>query len=117
MDVRTQRRLGTVAVINGAALLIAPRLLRFDDPFGDRERIFLISGMALVLIGLVALLGIAEWGKGMAPKWSSLLRVSLGVALMLAGLHFSGNKGWGFLMLPFALVSTVLMTIGLRRRT
>jgi hypothetical protein len=35
---------------------------------------------------------------------------------MLTGLLLIENKAWGFLMLPLALVSTVLMTIGLRRR-
>lgn len=116
MTIRSQRRLGMLAIFNGAALLIVPRLLPLDDPFGDRARIFQISGTALTLIGLVALLGIAEWGKGMGPKWSRFLRVSLGLALMLTGLLLSENKAWGFLMLPLALVSTVLMTIGLRRR-
>lgn len=109
-----------LATLNGAALLIVPRLLPLDDPFGDRARIFLISGTALTLIGLVALLGIAEWGKGIGPKWSGALRISLGLCLALFGafLNLSSlSKSWGFLSLPLTLVATVLLTIGLRRHT
>ncbi|MBB6051360.1 hypothetical protein [Armatimonas rosea] len=119
MTIRSQRRLGMLAIFNGAALLIASRLLPLDDPFGDRARIFQISGTALTLIGLVALLGIAEWGKGMEPKWSGVLRISLGLCLALFGTFLnlsSFSKSWGFLSIPLTLVATILLTIGWCRR-
>lgn len=74
------------------------------------------SQAARCVIGLVLLLGIAELEKSMGPKYSSVLRVTLGIVLMLTGLSLSNSslgKAWGLLLLPLALVSTVLMTIGL----
>lgn len=115
MQSKPQQVLGWLGVINGAVLVAAPHVLSLDDPLGDKARIFAIAGGSLCVIGLVLLLGIAELGKGMGPKRSSLLRLSLGFALMLMGLCLSGSKVWGFLLLPLALVSTVLMTIGLMR--
>jgi hypothetical protein len=110
--------LGWLGVVNGAALLAVPRVLSLDDSFGDKARIFTIAGTSLWVIGLVTLLGISELGKGMGPKQSSVLRVILGIVLMLTGLSLSScslGKAWGFLFLPLALVSTVLMTTGLLR--
>jgi hypothetical protein len=116
MQSKPTRILGWLGVVNGAALWAVPHVLSLDDPFGDKARIFTITGGSLCVIGLVTLLGIAELGKSMEPKHSNLLRLSLGFALMLMGLCLSGSKAWGFLLLPLALVSTVLMTIGLMRR-
>lgn len=118
MQASTQKVLGWLGAVNGAALWAVPRVLSLDDPFGDKARIFTIAGTSLWVIGLVLLLGISELGKGMGPKQSSMLRVTLGLVLMLTGLSFSSSslgKAWGFLFLPLALVSTVLMTTGLMR--
>ena len=111
--------LGGLGVVNGAALLAVPRVLSLDDPFGDKARIFTITGGSLCVIGLVTLLGISELGKGMGPKQSSLIHVSLGLSLGLFGafLNLSPvSKSWGFLSIPLTLVAVVLIMGGLRRR-
>lgn len=116
---RRDLSIGVMAV--GAALLLAPRFgsghWLAADPFGDRRRVLVCCGLALLVSGLLGALDLRQiWSARVAPaKYSGPTMVGLSVLLIAGGWRCLAFKGTIFLGWTLFLAALPLLGGGIVR--